>query len=142
MAEIAGIGAVVVGLFFVGFELRQNQVGLLAQTRASLVQIDIESIRSIRLDPALMQQVVDRRGDLNSVESYRLSLWIRELARTAEHQFYQARIGTFDEREFEGVRNLWKRNFSNPDYRDWWNANKAEFSTVFQDEFDALISED
>ncbi len=141
-AELVGILAVVVGLFFVGFELQQNQLGLQAQTRASLAQIDIESIRSFRLDDQLMQQRVGTDPRYNSVEELRNSLWIREVARTAEHHFYQYRIGTFDSREFQGVRTLWKSRFSTPEYRNWWNANKAEFSTVFQDEFDALISED
>ena len=141
-AEFVGIFAVVLGLLFVGFELRQNQLALQAQTRATLIQIDIESIRSHRLDEQLMQDTVNRDPRLGSVEELRNNLWIREVARTAENHFYQYRIGTFDEREFQGVRILWKNMFSRPEYRNWWTAHKAEFSIDFQDEFDALLSED
>jgi hypothetical protein len=140
-AELIGLAAVVVGLVFVGLELRQNQLDLRAQSRATLSLIDIEQIRSLREDEALMQRLVDQDPGLSSVDEFREQTWMRELARTAEHQFYQYRIGTFDEREFEGMRNLWKRGFGRPRYRDWWEANKQEFSATFRDEFDALLSE-
>lgn len=141
-AELIGIAAIVVGLVFVGIELRQNQLDLRAQTRATLSLIDIEQIRSLREDEALMQRIVELDSAADSVEEYREQTWMREIARTAEHQFYQHRIGTFDESEFDGMRNLWKRGFARTRYRDWWEANKQEFSPTFRDEFDALLAEE
>ena len=142
IAELVGLVAVVIGLFFVGFELRQNQISLRAQTRAALAEIDIESIRSLRQDENLMRSRLAENPNASSIDEYREQLWIRELARTAEHQFYQRRIGTFDDEEFQGVRELWKRGFSVPEYRTWWNTYKGEFSTAFRDEFDALLAEE
>ena len=132
---------VIAGIIFLGFELQQNQRGIQAQTRATLAQIDIESIRGNRQDSALMELIIADRPELESVDQYRFELYVRELARTAEHHYYQHRLGTFDESEFEGVRVLWKRLFSIPSQRAWWEEHKAEFSTAFQEEFEALLDE-
>lgn len=140
IAELIGIAAVVVGLLFVGYELRQNQLGLQVQARASLAQIDIESIRSVREDDALLAALSERSG--TPVEELRFSFWIREQTRTAEHHFYQYRIGAIDQEEFNGMTAMWKAIFSSPEYREWWDRYKSGFSTAFQREFDELIDTD
>ena len=139
ITELIGIGAVVIGLLFVWYELRQNQLGLQAQARASLAQIDIESIRSVREDEELLRALSERYG--STVEEQRFSFWIREQTRTAEHHFYQFRIGSIDQEEFNGMVAMWKVLFSTQEYRDWWATHKSGFSTAFQREFDELLED-
>ena len=138
--EVVGIAAVVVGLLFVGYELRQNQLGLQAQVRATLSQIDIESIRSVREDEPMLSAVAKHYNV--TVEQMRFALYIREQARTAEHQFYQYRVGAMELKEFSGVRDMWRSIFSSDRHRSWWDMFKGDFSPAFQREFDQLLDEE
>ena len=125
------------GLVFVGYELHQNQLALKAQARATLALSDIDSVRSVREDEQLLAALAERLG--SNIEEVRFSYWIREQARTAEHQFYQYRIGVYDAEEFQGMRNMWRDLFSSDEYRKWWDNFKSSFSTEFQEEFDNLL---
>ena len=138
--ELLGIGAVVVGLFFVGYELKQNHIGLQAQIRAIQLQTDLESLRSNREDEKLLA-LLSKEWGFENVDLARHSIYIRELIRTAEHDFFQYRIGALDSQEFEGRRNMWRAQFSQPTYRNRWERIKNDFSSSFRTEFDQLLLE-
>jgi len=138
--ELLGIGAIIVGLFFVGYELRQNQIGLQAQIRATLLQTDLDFLRSNREDEKLLA-LLSKEWGFENTDQGRHSIYIRELTRTAEHDFFQYRIGALDSEEFEGRRYMWSSQFSQPTYRDWWERSKSDFSSSFRKEFDRLLLE-
>ena len=138
--ELLGIGAVVIGLFFVGYELRQNQIGMQAQIRGIQLQTDLESLRSQREDERLLV-LLSKEWGFENTDRARHTIYNRELTRTAEHDFFQYRIGALNSEEFEVRRYMWRSQFSQPTYRDWWERFKSDFSSSFRKEFDRLLLE-
>lgn len=80
--------------------------------------------------------------ELTSADRLRLSVWIRMSFRAAENIFYQHRVGTFDDGEFEGARKFHGRQLSNARSREWWEEYKDEFSPEFRKEVELIYQED
>jgi hypothetical protein len=142
--EIVGLTAIVLGLMAVAYELRQNYIGIQAQTRIALVEMDLESIRSVRLDDNLVRILAHPELDYFTLEPedrIRMDQFLRELARTAESYFYHYRLGTIDESELEGMSSMFRQTFRGEIGRAWWERNKNQFSRPFQAEFDIVLSD-
>lgn len=141
VATLANVG-VLVGILLLVFELNQNRQITQAQMRESLAQLDIEMMQSLREDDDLMRLTVQQLPDVDTVDDLRIWLWVRESLRQAEEVFYQHRVGTLNDSEFQGARTTWKNRFSSPEYRDLWDRYKTEFSPEFVEEFDRVLRED
>ena len=142
LAEIIGGISIVASLLFVGFQIRQNSVTVQAQTRLAVTEQARDNIKhsmepmSLRIMAKLanseeltLEEVLYSNMDMN------LSL------RGAENVFYQYRVGTFSEEEFEGYKNFYLEQFSRPRFKEHWARERNIFSKDFQDDIDALISE-
>lgn len=141
IGEMVGATGVIASLLYLAVQIRRDRQNTRAHTRAMLAAIDVEDLRSIRDNDRLLESMA-KDLDLDepdAVERLRFSLFIRGLARAAENHFYQYRLGTLDEEEFEGQRKLWKGTFSHPRFRQWWDDHKGDYSLAFQRELSGLL---
>ena len=96
------------------------------------------------LDPQLAELVLrnnQAKEKLSASEEVQMSVWIRMNFRGAENAFYQHRMGTFDDQEFDGYRNFYSRFFLGKNSREWWLVNKEDFSMTFRNSVESIYNE-
>jgi len=142
LAEIIGGVSIAASLLFVGFQIKQNSITVQAQTRLAMTEQARDNIKHsreamilernatyIRVDEVTLEEIID--ADMN----------INLMRRGAENVFYQDRVGTFSEQEFEGYKNFYMQQFSSARFQDHWAIEKTIFSKDFQNDVDNIISE-
>ncbi len=142
IAEIIGGIAIVLSLIFVGVQIQQSSNAAKAQTRTTLTQIAHEMIAT-QMTPewADIDKAISEGKGLTDEQQRTFVINTIMQLRTAENVFYQHRVGTFDDEEFSGYRNFYKRMFSNPFVQEIWGNRRDDFSVVLQEEIDHLILE-
>jgi hypothetical protein len=145
---IGGIG-VIVTVLYLALQVRQQTRSIdasitasKAQTRTLQAQEAIEFIRSVRMDPDLMEIFLAQEEGraLSPMQVFRLDLFSREHFRGAEHSFYLYRMGTIDESEFAGIESFYREQMIRPEMRDFWSKNKHHFSTDFREEVERIYA--
>ena len=143
---IGGIG-VIVTVLYLALQVRQQTRSIdssiaasKAQTRTLQAQEAIAFIRSVRMDPDLMEIFLAQEEGraLSPIQVFRLDLFSREHFRGAEHSFYLHRIGAIDESEFTGIKSFYRGEMIRPEMRDFWSKNKHQFSTDFREEVERI----
>ncbi len=143
---VGGVG-VILTLLYLAVQIRQNTrtveqntLASKAQTRLQVTNDTVESIRSVRTNDALLQAFVKtlEEKDLDSTDNLVLSLYARELFRAAEGNFYQYRVGTIDDEEFQGIYVFYQDMFQQPHMKEFWSENKHQFPSVFVKEVDSM----
>ena len=100
LVEVLGAGAVLVGLIFVGFELRQNTAAVEAATLQDLTDASVGWITNIASDPDLTRIFLTIPSDLpelSAVEYQQLHLLYRAQWFRFQNAFLQWNRGTLDE---------------------------------------------
>ena len=98
--ELISAGAILVGLIFVGFELRQNTVVAQSETMQGLLELSNQGLYEIATNPEFAEVVVKAHknvDDLTDGEYLRYSSHIWANLNIWEHLFYSYRNGTMDE---------------------------------------------
>jgi len=143
---IGGLG-VIVTVLYLALQVRQQTRSIdssiaasKAQTRTLLAQESIAFIRSVRMDPDLMEIfLAQEQGQaLSPIQEFRLELFSREHFRGAEHNFYLYRMGAIDESEFAGIESFWKEQMIRPEMREFWTKNGHQFATDFRKEVERI----
>ena len=132
---------VLLGLIFVGLELKQSTDAVKAQTRSQISVAYAEYIRTFAEDEEILETYGKALSGapLQGIESVRFELMMTSLLRLAENTFYQHREGNYSDSEFQGEREFWKRTLSAPELRESWERWKRDFSPEFRREIDALL---
>ena len=142
LAEIIGGISIVASLLFVGFQINQNSVTVQAQTRLAMTEQARDNIKHSMEPMSLRIMVKLANGEeLTQEEVFYSNMEMNLSLRGAENVFYQFRVGTFSDEEFEGYRNYYLGRFSEPRFKEHWARERNIFSRDFQDDIDALISE-
>lgn len=100
IAELLGAGAVLLGLIFVGLELRQNTAAVKAATLQDLTDASVDWITNIASDPDLTRIFVTHPSaltELSEVEYQQLHLLYRAQWFRFQNAFLQWNRGTLDE---------------------------------------------
>ena len=103
VVEVLGAGAVLVGLVFVGFELRQNTAAVEAATLQDLTDASVEWITNVASDPELTRIFLTIPSDLpnlSEVEYQQLHLLYRAQWFRFQNAFQQWNRGTLDENDW------------------------------------------
>ena len=139
--DLAGAGAVLIGLIFVGLELRQNQQMMRAQIRNDLSV----GLNDIILVTAANEQLADARqrfgaGDqLTDTEINQLWSWENAIFRYWENVHYQYRNGLYDEVEFLAQREAWRKSMlRSRAHRYHWCDWGETYSPEFRADMDKL----
>jgi hypothetical protein len=143
--DLAGAIAVLLGLIFVGLELRQNQQMMRAQIRNDLSV----GLNDVILIIAANEQLADVRRrfgggeQLTRTEINQLWSWENAIFRYWENVHYQYRNGLYDEVEFLAQREAWRKSMHRSRaHRYHWCDWGETYSPEFRADMDKLTPAD
>ena len=137
--EMAGAVAVLLGLIFVGLELRQNTAAVRAQTRQQLTDASSEFL--LALATTDLGELWGRfmEGDaLTDREMNRVGPALVAAVRNLENVYLQYREGVIDESALLSYG--WKGSvmYSSSSFAEWWITNRDRFHPDFVQAFAAI----
>ena len=143
VAEIMGGIAVLVGLIFVGLELRQNTL-MQRVTATQALSIDYENaVDALGKDTdtaCIYVRGIKGLDNLNGIERYRFFvLWFHVL-RAGEQLHYYSLEGMVDERIWRGYERQLGEVFRYPGVQQYWQIRKEWYSDEFQSFVGNLIA--
>lgn len=130
MNLIANLG-VIIGIFFLAYELRQNNELMEAEARLNRTILAINSWRSTAENPALTElREKEKRGEtLTSAETRQVDAAVMAIFVTIDWAFGELPL---DSAEVRQIREVQRYNFSNsPEYRRVWQERKNSFNPDF-----------
>jgi hypothetical protein len=137
--------SVVVGIVFLGAEMRQNTRAVQAQTRDSMTDKQMRLAEWATGMPELIAtfQTVEAVGieQADATDQMRFFFFVVGNFREWENSYYQYRNGLFSPEEFEPRLVRWRKALANPNWRYEWDASREEFSPSFRAELDLIVAE-
>jgi len=127
--EVISAGAVLVGLIFVGVELRQNTAAVEAASLQEQTESSIQFLQNIASDPELTRIWMDGstdRGQLDRVDARRHFLLVRTRWLRMQNAYRQWRRGTLNEEDWELYEGLICRSGTTADiqFESTWADHK------------------
>ena len=142
-AEIIAAVSVIVGLFVVVLEIRQNTDAQEFHATQTLVSEYIEATRSIN-DPEFVCIYASGARDFDSLsqtEKIRYSIQMQGILRTFEQLHYASLEGTIDAEVHEGFRQQFMSIMQLPGNQRYWSMRRSWYGAGFADVVDELIAE-
>lgn len=139
---LANVG-VLIGILLLVFELNQSRQMMEAQTRDSIADAVMTTQLTLATNPELMSAIMRMEDgeELTPLENRQVqSFWIAAF-RNWENQHYQYRLGLYDQQEYDGMRETWRRVLSNKPTRDSWCNRVSVQSAPFISEIDELLGD-
>lgn len=131
--EIVGVGAVVVSLVFVAFEIRQNTNALRSASIQSIADMAFEATMGLSDNADLRQAyLLSNSQDITDDQKLALDAWLNGLMRIQEMRYINFELGTIS-REDLGTVGARNRVYSNPYVQQYWTERKSEYSAGFQE---------
>ena len=147
--ELASTVTVVLGLVFVGLEMRQNTLSIRGQTRNAMAQNAMEYLGWLATTPALTE--VEEKVRSVGVDQLTEAEWIQFAAfagaqiREWENSHYQNKVGLFSDAEYEARRGVWRDRLtasaSREGYQRMWLAARDRVAPDFRAEIDEMIAD-
>ena len=143
IAEIIGAVAVVVGLFFVGFEIRENTVAQQFSATQTLVSEFNSAISAIndRDFVCIYVRAGNNFTNLSQSDKVRFSVMMQPVFRTFEQFHYSDLNGTIDVNVFSGLEQQFAALMQLRGNQQYWAARRHWFGGRFQEYTDKIISE-
>lgn len=143
IAEVVGGLAVVIGLIFVGLELRQNTLmQRVTATQALSVNYEnaVDALGKDTETACIYVRGINGLDNLNGIERYRFFvLWFHVL-RAGEQLHYYSLEGMVDTRIWRGYERQLDEIFRYPGVQQYWQLRKDWYSDEFQDFVDQTIA--
>lgn len=140
--EIVGVIAVLLGLLFVGLELRQNS-DLLRITATQTLAAEYSDALEVMAyeDEAACVYALGISGlrNLNDVQRLRFFVQMFLIFRSAEQLHYYSLEGMVENRVWRGFERQLKEVANLPGVQEWWKLRRSWFSDVFQEYIAAVI---
>ena len=132
----ANVG-VIASIIFLGVETQQNTDMMKSQTRNSIVENQLTFYESVIDNPDFAAVVSDLRLDAElyqpgSTERTRYHFFAMSQLRMWENEWYQYKMGLFDEEEFNSRVNTWKTNINVSINQNIWKSIRNDFSEDFR----------
>jgi len=141
--EIVSAVAVVIGLVFVGFELRQNttiQRINATQTLAAEYSDALEVIAYEGEAACIYALGINGLDNLDDAERLRFFVQMFLIFRSAEQLHYYSLEGMVEPRVWRGFERQLTEVANLPGVQEWWAARRAWFSDEFQSYIDETVS--
>jgi hypothetical protein len=135
LAELVGVTLVIVSIFYLTVQVRQNTKAMRIQTVHDLSAMYIEVQSSIAQNKemmALMQRGQFDHEVLDQQEKARFGLQVAALLRMFGDLHYQHLQGTLDQSQWLGFKCLVEDAFSYPGFQAVWNIRRHHHSEEFQ----------
>ncbi len=144
IAEIIGGIAVLVGLIFVGLELRQNTLmQRVTATQALVVDYEnaIDAMARTKETACIYVRGINGLDNLTPIERYQFfALWFHIL-RAGEQLHYYSLEGMVDQRIWRGFERQLEEIFQLPGVQQYWAVRGDWYSDEFQEYVEKFISE-
>jgi len=143
LAEIVGAIAVVVGLLFVGLEIRGNTVAQQFSATQTLVSEYNAAITSINDEEfvCVYIQGASNFNDLSQSDKIRYSIQMQPIFRTFEQLHYSSLHGTIDPNVHSGFERQFASIIRLPGNQQFWAARRDWFGDTFQSYVDRVAAE-
>ena len=142
-AEIIGALAVVVGLLFVGLEIRGNTEAQQFTATQTLVAEYNKAITSIN-DREFVCVYIKGSSDFESLsqsDKIRFSIQMQPIFRTFEQLHYSALHGTIDRNVYSGFERQFAAIMRLPGNQQYWSARHDWFGITFQEHAEKVMRE-
>ena len=142
-AEIIGAITVVLGIIFVGLEIRQNTRAQMFYTTQSLVGDYNASLRSMAdaSDECFFMRGYASFDQLDPAESLKFSLFILPALRIWEQMYYSSLEHGMDLEVFAGFEGQMRTNLAIPGITEYFQLRRQYFGARFQTYVDGVIAE-
>ena len=138
-AELVGILAIVMSLFLVAYELRQNTVASRQQAAATYAasarDLDLFVAGNSEISAAVLKNITNQ--NLSPEERFRLNNLYRSVLRNWQDTHYQYLSGTLDDELWDAERRFMKEILRNVGFESFWKENR----NLYTDRFNSLIEE-
>jgi len=144
LAEVVSAVAVIVGLLFVGFEVRENTIAQQFSATQTLVSEYNSAISAIN-DREFVCIFIRAGNDFDSLsqsDKVRFSILMQPVFRTFEQLHYSSLKGTIDTNVYSGFQRQFRSMMQLPGNRQYWAARRDWFGDEFQKYMDGIISDD
>ena len=137
--------SVVVGIVFLGAEMRLNTQAIQAQTRDSITEKQMTYSEWIATNPETADVFARGNEGVSALapgqEESMYSLLVQGIYREWENSLYQYERGLFTGEEFEPRVAIWEGFLALQGARDIWAARRHTFAPSFRDEIDRLVAQ-
>ncbi len=143
VAEVVAAVSVIVGLFVVVLEIRQNTDAQEFHATQTLVAEYLEATRTIN-DPEFVCVYARGARDfdaLSQTEKIRYSIQMQGILRTFEQLHYASLEGTIDPEVHAGFRQQIMSIMQLPGNQHYWSLRRSWYGQGFGDVVDTLIAE-
>ncbi|MEO0367844.1 MAG: hypothetical protein AAF197_03555 [Pseudomonadota bacterium] len=113
--------AVLVGIGFLAYEIRQNTQATHAQTREAVLNATQAELQAVRDDPSLVHSIV-KEGALTPDEQIKLYTWLVSAFRVREFSWLQRQDGIIDEAQWGSELAVTVAILQAPRVRKWWDS--------------------
>ena len=143
VAEVVGAIAVVVGLLFVGIEIRENTIAQQFSATQTLVSEYNTAVSAIN-DREFVCIYIRAGNDFQSLsqsDKIRFSILMQPVFRTFEQLHYSDLNGTIDVNVYSGFERQFAAMMQLPGNQQYWAARRDWFGRTFQEYTDRIIAE-
>ena len=143
LAEIIGGVAVLVGLLFVGLELRQNtDMQRIKATQTLVVDYEnaVDMVGRTHETACIYVKGINSLDNLNEIERYRFFVLMFHILRAGEQLHYYSLEGMVDARIWRGFERQLDEIFGLPGIQQYWEIRRDWYSDEFQGYVDRVIA--
>jgi len=143
--EMAGTGAVLLGLIFVGLELKQNTEAVESQTSQGLLELANQANNQIASDRQLAELLLKVNKDvdeLNELEALQYSRFVHSEMNIWEHALFSHANGTMHSDLWNGYDMAYRRFFCEAWSKEVWREIEGGFSEQFKAHVNKITPED
>ena len=135
--------AVIMGIVFLGLEIRQNTDMMRSQTRDAISEKQMMFSEWVATEIELADTIakVTAGESLTPGEAVQHAYFLAGVWREWENSHYQFEQGLFDRDEFEPRMNRWVSTMRVKAVRDSWVATRMNYSPSFRMEVDRIVSQ-
>lgn len=135
--------AVIMGIVFLGMEIRQNTNMMRSQTRDSISEKQMMFSEWVATEMDLANTIAKANAGmpLEPWEQVMHAYFLAGIWREWENSYYQFQQGLFDRDEFEPRMERWHATMRVKRVRDAWIATRTNYAPAFRAEVDAIVAE-
>ena len=132
---------VLLGIFFLAYEVRQNTDSLQSQTRATLFAGAQEELWKNMEYPDVTLNMLTTAHELSDEEKIRLDAWLTAAMRAREYAWIEYQRGNVDLGHWQGESGIIQAILGTDRTRHWWrNVASDVFRPDFVSEVEKIIS--
>lgn len=142
--NIAASVGVLLGILFLGLEIRQNTEMMRSQARDAITDKQMMFSEWVTTEPEMAVAIVAAGEGLQNMDPEHRIMYLYFLAgvwREWENSYYQYQQGLFDAEEFEPRMLRWRSQMESAAARSQWAVTRLWYAPGFRAEVDRLVDE-